>query len=202
MTAIETLAPPLRAGPGELGRALLARRAERARKRGRTTKLLKSIAVSVREISETVRQGFSEEFDGPDTEKVVQRIAEACSERRNALLEDAIDEVQEFFAEYSPKRLHKRILVENALDSQYDKLSARLVIEQEAALRKEKMSPRQPIADNPSVEETHRNVDRTTISTVAAIEFADASEGLDLAELDRDDNDPFEEEDEWQHPQD
>ena len=96
--------------------------------------------------------------------------------------EDTSDQVKEFFQEYSPKRLHQRILLENALDAQYAKMRASFLIEQERCKN-------QQTANSP-VEQLHDNVGEA-VSTVPLAEPSsdDGSERLDLAELDRDDSD-------------
>ena len=64
---------------------------------------------------------------------------------------------RELFAEYSPKQLERRIRIENSLDAQYDKLRARLLIEQEARALHDKL--RQETAGT-TVEPPRDNVDK------------------------------------------
>jgi hypothetical protein len=48
-------------------------------------------------------------------------------------------EVREFFVEYLPRHVESRIKNESSLDAQYDRLRTRLVIEQEARIRRSKL---------------------------------------------------------------
>jgi hypothetical protein len=74
-------------------------------------------------------------------EKYLRKILKVCVENCDHLvrIEAAIDEEKAFFSEYSPKLLERRIGLENALDAQFDKMNARLVIAKEASLMRDKV---------------------------------------------------------------
>ena len=98
--------------------------------------------------------------------------------RRADSIKSALDEEANFFREYSPKQLEKRVKLENALDTQFDKLMARLTILREARILRDKLRGSQDAAGNSAVKGSHDDVDAASKSPRG--EF-------DLAELDRED---------------
>ena len=111
----------------------------------------------------------------------------------------SINRSNDFFLEYSPKHLHRRLLLENALDAQAQKIRARYIIEQEARAASEKLRERQTAAGGMQGEQWTAWTSPRRKSSV----FSRRSGGIDLAELDHDDSqdelgttDPSDE-DEW-----
>ena len=98
--------------------------------------------------------------------------------RAELRIESALDEEANFFREYSPKQLEKRVKLENALDTQFDKLMARLTILREARILRDKLRGSQDAAGDSAVKGSHDDVDAASKSPRG--EF-------DLAELDRED---------------
>ena len=116
-----------------------------------------------------------------ELEKYARRIANGCFKTYKVLarIETALDEEREFFLEYSPAHLEQRIRIENSLDAQFDKLCARLVIAREARMMREKLA-----AGSSPIVQSHEKV----VTKRAANEPRSEHEGLDLAELDREDD--------------
>lgn len=141
---------------------------------------LGQIAQSIKDLAEKV-----EEEDETDLREDLQKIVDGCNHsfRRLERIKDGVDQVNEFFREYSPKRLHKRILLENALDAQSDKLLARIEIEGE------RRRIRQKTAGNSPIKELN-GADEALVSTVAGDQpqSKETAGSVDLAELDRDDD--------------
>jgi hypothetical protein len=90
-------------------------------------------------------------------------------------IENALDEESDFFREYSPKQLDKRIKLENALDAQFDKLTARLINLREARILRDKSG-----RSAPGVDEASKSL---------GLPSRQGGQEFDLAELDRDDVD-------------
>ena len=185
MSAISTRRHPIgemleKSGPRSWQDALsIVRKHERENR-----DVLVRIAESMNKISNTIEH-LAGKFDASEElEKHMQKIVEGLSENweRLARIEDTGDQVKEFFQEYSPKEMHKVILLENALDAQYVKMRSNFLIEQER--RKNQQTAKSPVEQLPD----HVG---EAVSTVPMDEPSsdDKSERLDLAELDRDDFD-------------
>jgi hypothetical protein len=146
-----------------------------------------------------VLNGLREEVESEKLEKLIDDLSEHW--QRLGHIENSTDQVEKFFSEYSPERLHKRVLLENALDAQGDKLLNRYSIEQERrALRKK--TEVSPTAQSQSVKETAASMEKIVdcLSGEAGGEF-------DLTELDREDSDTpstravlDDDDDEWASP--
>ncbi len=115
-------------------------------------KVLESIAASNLQLVESVAKS-TKESEG------LSEILEECKMVHKTLerIATAFHAGRELFAEYSPKQLERRIRIENSLDAQYDKLRARLLIEQEARALHDKL--RQETAGT-TVEPPRDNVDK------------------------------------------
>ena len=66
------------------------------------------------------------------------------------LMEAALDQQDQFFREYSPRELDRRIWLENATDAQFDKMLARLDRLQAARAWREKSSKSNDPAGTPT----------------------------------------------------
>ena len=120
-------------------------------------------------------------------EELARGVVTACEATVQDLaeLEVALDEEREFFREYSPKQLDRRVRLENSLDSQLDKLLGRFVALQEAGILRDKL--RQP-EKTAGLAQSHDDVaEASKCSSKAPPPSAEGGEKLDLAELDRDD---------------
>jgi hypothetical protein len=156
--------------------------------------VLQAIAASNVQIAESIANATtgSQGLSGEQA----QQILKHCSKVNKKLvrLEIAWDEEREFLAEYSLKQLERRVHMENSLDAQYDKLRARLVMEQEARILRDKLRKSQDSTTVPS----HDNIEEGGVSN-SANEGAPASERAVrdfFDELGRDDDDT----DEWGEP--
>jgi sucrose-6-phosphate hydrolase SacC (GH32 family) len=144
-------------------------------------KLLQKIADSISAIQATAQQ-LAREVETANLSEAIEEIADGCSQNweRLARVEIAIDLIRDFFVEYSPKHLRKRVLLENALDAQFQKLRARFVIEQEAWRASENLRERETAAGSTG--------DEMGLAATAKPPSGDGTEGPDLAEMDRDDD--------------
>jgi hypothetical protein len=157
-------------------------------------KELQNNAARFNEVAEAAEEW---ELDGK-LESLPQKLLDVCSKASEHLthIATALDEEREFFAEYSPKQLEDRIRIENSLDAQYDKLRARLVVEQEARALREKLRKGQDTIG--TTVPSHDNIEEGGVSN-SANEGAPASERAVrdfFDELGRDDDDT----DEWGEP--
>jgi hypothetical protein len=124
-----------------------------------------------------------------ELEERVRQIAADCNKICKAVegIETALDMEREFFLEYLPAHLEQRLRIEKSLDAQFDKLCAQLLIAQEARIIREKL---QQATGNSQTVQSHDNAEEAVIITKQAVKEPQTElEGLDLAELDRDDND-------------
>jgi hypothetical protein len=139
-------------------------------------KTLQSIAGSMEQVGVLIKR-FAQEFDtNNQTDKDLRKILKVCVEICGHLdrIEAAGDAEKAFFSEYAPKLLERRIGLENALDAQYDKISARLVIAKEATRMRE--------------EAQQQNVERAAVAKVVADE-SETDDDLILGGFDPDDLD-------------
>lgn len=112
-------------------------------------KLFRNIDESMRQIT-IMLEDLSEESEDAEIVKYAKRIRKGFQDNGTLLDEiaRALNDEREFFQEYSPKKLQKRILLENALDAQFDKMRARLIIEIEARIVREKMLGKTILREN------------------------------------------------------
>lgn len=150
-------------------------------------KALERIAISTREIAQQTTNWTRPE----QLEELAQKVVTECETTLDRLtrIEAALDEERDFFREYSPKQLDRRIKLENALDAQFDKLMARLVNLQEARILRDKSRRSQDAAGDSAAERSHDDVNQA--SKLGESPSRDGR--LDLAELDRDDVEEFSE---------
>ena len=85
--------------------------------------------------------------------KQIVGMCDSCFKKLSRI-EALLDDEREFFAEYSPKKMEKRITNENSRDAQYDKLRARLVIEQEARSLRDKPRGNEDGAGDPAAKQS------------------------------------------------
>ena len=97
----------------------------------------------------------------------------------------ALDQENDFFREYSLAHIERRIQ-ENGLDAQFDKRRGRLVIEQEPRIRREKLLDN--TGSSPGPVPSRDSIDEAAVSKMTVNEPQSERQSLDLAELDRDDN--------------
>jgi len=138
-------------------------------------KTLQSIVGSMEQIIALIKR-FAQESDTTDqTDKDLRKILEVHREIYESLarIEAGGDAEKAFFSEYAPKLLERRIGLENALDAQYDKISARLVIAKETRMREEAQQ---------------QNVERAAVAKVVADE-SETDDDLILGGFDPDDLD-------------
>lgn len=139
-------------------------------------KTLQSIVGSMEQIVALIKR-FAQESDTTDqTDKDLRKILEVHREIYESLarIEAGGDAEKAFFSEYAPKLLERRIGLENALDAQFDKMNARLLIAQEATrMRKEVRQ---------------QNVEATAVAKVVADE-SESDDDLILGDFDPDDSD-------------
>jgi hypothetical protein len=138
-------------------------------------KTLQSIVGSMEQIIALIKR-FAQESDTTDqTDKDLRKIIELHREIYESLarIEAAGNTETAFFSEYAPKLLERRIGLENTLDAQYDKISARLVIAKETRMREEAQQ---------------QNVERAAVAKVVADE-SETDDDLILGGFDPDDLD-------------
>jgi hypothetical protein len=146
---------------------------------------LQRIAQSACKTAEAATNWTSEVSDA--VEELAREVVTACEATVQDLaqLEVALDEEREFFREYSPKQLDRRVRLENSLDAQLDKLLGRFVALQEARILRDKL--RQP-EKTAGLAQSHNDVaEASKSSSKAPPPYGEGGEKLDLAELDRDD---------------
>jgi hypothetical protein len=140
--------------------------------------------------SQKLRRPLKESSESSDgLEEGVRAIVAECSKVSQAVehIKIALDMEREFFLEYLPAHLEQRLRIEKSLDAQFDKLCAQLLIAQEARIIREKL---QQATGNSQTVQSHDNAEEAVIITKQAVKEPQTElEGVDLAELDRDDND-------------
>jgi hypothetical protein len=125
---------------------------------------------------------WTKKSDSDQLEEYAQRFVdmwERCLKKLTSI-EARLDDEDQFFAVYSPKQLERRIAIENSLDAQFDKLRARLVIEQEARILRDKLQRTQDDAGDSAVKRSDDGPKPPP---------RDQMQPSDEAELDRDDDD-------------
>jgi len=151
---------------------------------------LRTIAASEDKIAKTAAQWCETAEETSELARFARTIMDQINRnaKRLCAIQSALDAEREFFFEYSPKHLANRIRLENSLDAQYDKLRARLVIEQEAAALLEKLGKTRGNAGNSPV--APDNVE-DGVSTDKQPVSDDTLVTLPTDELDRDDRDDW-----------
>ncbi len=148
-------------------------------------KTLERIANSTRKTAQWAENWTTSEQQLAElAEKVVAECQATIDELTR--IESALDEEADFFREYSPKQLEKRVKLENALDAQFDKLMGRLTNLQDARISRDKSRGSQDAAGD-SVKASHDDADQASKSRELSSRHGEQE--LDLAELDRDDVD-------------
>lgn len=113
-----------------------------------TKQTLERIGNSIAQVLKIGTQIEKKCFDTDEVSKFMQELAETCTNCCE-LLESTnikLDLEREFFDQYMPKNLEEMVRAENALDAQFDKMHSRLQVVQEARLRRDALSLRQPAA--------------------------------------------------------
>jgi hypothetical protein len=139
-------------------------------------KTLQSIVGSMEQIIALIKR-FAQESE--TTDQILKDLRKIIEQHREiyeslARIEAAGNTETAFFSEYAPKLLERRIGLENALDAQYDKISARLVIAKEATRMRE--------------EEQQQNVEPAAVAKVMADE-SETDDDVILGSFDPDDLD-------------
>jgi hypothetical protein len=98
-----------------------------------------SIVASLVQAIEIGGQLKQKTFDSDEVSRVVQEIADTCTNCCELLesINNKLDLEREFFDQYMPKNLEEIVRVENALDAQFDKICSRLQVMQESRLRRD-----------------------------------------------------------------
>ncbi len=141
-------------------------------------KALERIANSMQKIAQHAANWTTSEQLEELAEKLTGQFQTTIDELSR--IEAALDHEADFFREYSPKQLEKRVKLENALDAQLDKLMARLINLQEARILRDKSRMSRDAAGD-SVAGWHDDADQASKAS------RQGEHELDLAELDRDD---------------
>ncbi len=100
--------------------------------------ILKRLVAEIAVASELLAKASDVSAESEDELRKWFQILDTLSNRL-AAHDKLYKEMREFFVEYWPKHVESRIKNESSLDAQYDRLCARLVIEQEARIRHSKL---------------------------------------------------------------
>ena len=150
---------------------------------------LQSLAVSMDQIAKNGIRVNEKWDDAGEFKKLARKTANGVIKTCKILagIQTALDGEREFFREYWPNHIEQRIRVENSLDAQFDKQVGRLERVQEARILRDKLRSQEAASSLSPV--GYNNVGVVSKVTGAETPSNDGRAGLDLTDLDRDDDD-------------